>query len=145
MDGNDFADSIVKDLFYYAVAWDANGSRPEDWRVAVMAEDAGRRLEELSRFLTEIHDLYLQRLWSKLEARISHFASEARFRLFQDRQDAAHASLSATCDILDQTKFSLKDGKDWRGFKTEFLALLESPFVYDQQLLKCIRRHFTHA
>lgn len=143
MDGNSLVVSVSKSLNYFSVAWNAKSTRPEDWRTPVMSQDSPERLVELTRYVIEIHGFYKLKSWRKLEIRISQFASEARFRLFEDREDSHHASYGATCDILCQTGFKLRDGKSWNDFHESFLPLLSSP-VYDKPLLKCIRAHFIH-
>lgn len=88
----------------------------------------------------EIEDAGALGQWDKLENRLSVLADEMRFRIFEDREDAVHATVNAVSTVLEKAGYRCTC--EWSKYEAEFVAHLRSPHTDQMKLKKCIRTHF---
>lgn len=125
---------------YWAGHWDALSTND---RVAEMQPGGNQRLDELSSaFGLAMEDAVKLKNWRQFEKKLSTYASELRFRVFENREDAAHAACNAASNALITHRYRSRNGTDWEPFENDFMAELKNPLSYEVQLQKCIKKHF---
>lgn len=99
------------------------------------------RFDELiDAYGSEIADFESMKQWKRMEERLALLASEMRFRVFKEREDACRAIANMIHGFLWSAHYAQLN----TGFYNEFKKCLENHCCYEKELLRCIRKFFRH-
>ncbi|MFO0868724.1 MAG: hypothetical protein U0935_07205 [Pirellulales bacterium] len=132
---------VTQSAIYFARAPDEHHRKKDGHEM--FAPGGEKRLDELvARFGLDFKHVGSFRRWQQVEKLLGLFASEIRFRVFQESEDACHSALGVTKVVLQKLGYVPRPGENWGTFERQFLAELRSYRSNGPELTSCIHKYF---
>lgn len=86
---------------------------------------------------------YNQKRWRQFEKTVCFLASELRFQIFANLDDAVAAGQNVVSNVLDCARYRPQNGHTWEEFEKSFTALLQQLSTrIEKDLIRSVRDHF---